>query len=86
MGRELRRKSPDRTLTYGAIALALVAARDELLGRDLIAYEMRFTQVLSLLPAGQLRSSEPGQGLMQLSEILRRAAVLPQANDQRRWP
>ena len=31
-------------------------ARDELLARDLIAHETRFTQVLSLPPAGQRRS------------------------------
>src|SRR4029077_20887527 len=55
----------------------LIAARDELLARDLIAHETRFTQVLSLPPAGQRRSSEPGGGLMQLGEILRRAAALP---------
>ena len=65
---------------------ALVAARDELLARDLIAHETRFTQVLSLPPAGQRRSSEPGQGLMQLGEILRRAAALSQANGERNLP
>jgi hypothetical protein len=65
---------------------ALIAARDELLARDLIAHETRFTQVLSLPPAGQRRSGEPGQGLMQLSEILRRAAALPQANGERSLP
>jgi hypothetical protein len=62
---------------------ALVAARDELLARDLIAHETRFTQVLSLPAAGQRRPSEPGQGLMQLGEILRRAAALPQTNGER---
>ena len=65
---------------------SLFQARDELLARDLIAHETRFTQVLSLPPAGQRRSSEPGQGLMQLGEILRRAAALPQANGQRSRP
>ena len=55
---------------------ALIQARDELLARDLIAHETRFTQVLSLPPAGQRRRCEPGQGLMQLGEILRRAAGL----------
>ena len=35
---------------------ALIQARDELLARDLIAHETRFTQVLSLPPAGQRRS------------------------------
>jgi hypothetical protein len=65
---------------------ALIAARDELLTRDLIAHETRFTQVLSLPPAGQRRLSEPGQGLMQLGQILRRAAALPQINGQRSLP
>ena len=31
---------------------AFIVARDELLARDLIAHETRFTQVLSLPPAG----------------------------------
>ena len=62
---------------------ALISARDELLARDLIAHETRFTQVLSLPPAGQRRSSEPGQGLMRLGDILRRAAALPQTNGER---
>jgi hypothetical protein len=52
---------------------ALVAARDELLARDLIAHETRFTQVLSLLPPRARRGSEPGAGLMELGDILRRA-------------
>jgi hypothetical protein len=65
---------------------ALIAARDELLARDLIAHETRFTQVLSLPPAGQPRRCEPGQGLMQLGEILSRAAGLLPANDQRSLP
>jgi hypothetical protein len=65
---------------------ALMAARDELLASDLIAHETRFTQVLSLPPAGPRRRSEPGGGLMPLGEILRRAAALPQANDERSLP
>jgi hypothetical protein len=65
---------------------ALIAARDELLARDLIAHETRFTQVLSLPPAGQRRSSEPGGGLMQLGEILRKAAELPHFSEERRLP
>jgi hypothetical protein len=59
---------------------ALIQARDELLGRDLIAHEARLTQVLSLLPPEKRRRSEPGGGLMQLGEILRRAAALPDAD------
>jgi hypothetical protein len=53
---------------------AMVQARDELLARNLIAHEVRFTQVLSLLPPLKQRRSEPGQGLMQLGQILRQAA------------
>ena len=51
----------------------LIQARDELLAYDLIAYEARFSQVLSLPPRCQHRRSEPGGGLMQLGDILRRA-------------
>jgi hypothetical protein len=64
---------------------ALMAARDELLARDLIAHETRFTQVLCLPPAGR-RLCEPGAGLMQLSEILRQAAGLSQTKDERSLP
>ena len=52
---------------------ALVQARNELLDRDLIAHETRFTQVLSLPPPGQHRRCEPGGGLMQLGDILPQA-------------
>lgn len=65
---------------------ALMAARGELLARDLIAHQARFTQVLSLPPAGQHRRREAGAGLMQLGEILRRAVELPQTNDERSSP
>jgi hypothetical protein len=64
---------------------ALSQARDELLARDLIAHESRWTQVLSLPPSTR-RCSQPGQGLMQLGEILRKAAALPHANDERSLP
>jgi hypothetical protein len=64
----------------------LIAARDELLARDLIAHETRFTQVLALPPPGRRRSYEPGHGLMPLGEILRRAAALPHANGERSLP
>ena len=64
---------------------ALMAAREELLARDLIAHETRFTQVLSLPPAGQ-RRGESGGGLMSLGEILRQAAALPQLDDERSLP
>ena len=59
----------------------LLQARDELLAHDLIAHETRLTQVLSLPPPGQRRRSEPGQGLLQLGEILRQAIAAPHS-----WP
>jgi hypothetical protein len=62
---------------------ALIQARDELIGRDLIAHDSRWTQVLSLPPTRPRRCSLPGQGLAQLGEILRRAAALPPANEER---
>jgi hypothetical protein len=62
---------------------ALIQARAELLAHDLIAHQARFTQVLSLPPPGQRRQFEPGGGLMQLSEILRRAAAVPNGDELR---
>jgi hypothetical protein len=61
---------------------ALVQAREELLVHDLIAHEVRFTQVLSLPPPGQRRRDEPGQGLMQLGEILRQAIASTHSNQE----
>jgi hypothetical protein len=61
----------------------LIQARDELLARDLIAHEIRLIQVLSLPPAGQRRRSEPGQGLLQLGEILRQIIAPPQSSEER---
>ena len=65
---------------------ALLQARDELLAYDLIAHEPRLTQVLSLPPPGQRRRSEPGGGLMQLGEILRRAVASTHTNQERSLP
>jgi hypothetical protein len=62
---------------------ALIQARDELLARDLIAHEVRFTQVLSLLPPRQKRRGEPGQGLLQLGDILRQAVMTSQIHHER---
>jgi len=64
----------------------LIQARDELLARVLIAHETRWTQVLSVPPCGERRRSEPGQGLVQLGEILRQAAALPHPNEERSLP
>jgi hypothetical protein len=62
---------------------ALVQARDELLAHDLIAHEARLTQVLSLPTPGQRRRSEPGQGLLQLGEILRQVIAQPHSSEER---
>ena len=64
----------------------LVRARDELLARDLIVQEVRVTQVLSLLPPLARRSSEPGRGLTQLGDILRRAVDLSYPDGERNSP
>jgi hypothetical protein len=65
---------------------ALMAARDELLARDLIAHETRYTQVLTLPSLGQCHRPKPGDGLMQLGDILRRAVELGQSNEERSRP
>jgi hypothetical protein len=62
---------------------SLFQARDELLAYDLIAHEPALTQVLSLPPRCQHRRSEPGGGLMQLGDILRRA-IASRPPDQKR--
>jgi hypothetical protein len=64
----------------------LIAARDELLARDLIAHETLFTQVFSLPLTGQRRRSEPGQGLMRLGDVLRRAIASTHADQERSLP
>jgi hypothetical protein len=61
---------------------AVLQARDELLAQDLIAQEARLTQVLSLPPPGRHRRAEPGQGLMQLGEILRQAVTAAQSSPE----
>jgi hypothetical protein len=65
---------------------ALVQARDELLARDLIAHEVRFTQVLSWPPPLKQRRLEPGGGLIKLGEILRQAGRLPVPDRERSSP
>jgi hypothetical protein len=65
---------------------ALLQARDELLARDLIAHEPPLTQIHSLPPAGQRRRSEPGGGLTQLGEVLRRAIASTHTDQERILP
>jgi hypothetical protein len=65
---------------------ALAQAREELLERDLIAYELPLVQVLSLPAPGVRRRSEPGQGLMLLGDIFRQMGVAPAAEPQRNPP
>jgi hypothetical protein len=62
---------------------ALIQARKELLTHDLVAHEVRFTQVLSLPPPGPIRRSEPSHGPVQLGELLRRLAGLPDSGEGR---
>jgi hypothetical protein len=63
----------------------LEKARQELLERDLIAYQLPLVQVLSVPAPGVRRSSEPGQGLMMLGDIFRQAG-LPAAEQRRNTP
>jgi hypothetical protein len=65
---------------------ALVDARRELLARDLIAHETRWTQVLSLPPCSQHRRHEPSQGLMGLGDILRQAIAAASSNQEGALP
>ena len=64
----------------------LVHAREELLTHDLIAHEVRFTQVLSMPPPGQHHRDGPGKGLMQLGEILRQAIASTHPNREGALP
>jgi hypothetical protein len=62
---------------------SLLQARDELLAYDLIAHEPPLTQLLSLPPRCQRRRSEPGGGLMELGDILRRAIASTHTDQER---
>ena len=53
----------------------LERARQELLDRDLIAHQLPLVQVLSLPTLSVSRRPEPGQGLIQLGELLRQVGV-----------
>ena len=65
---------------------ALEHARQELLERDLIAHELPLVQVLSLPTLGVSRRPEPGQGLIQLGELLRQVGVVPTAEPSQAEP
>lgn len=65
---------------------ALVAAREELLAHDLVAYERPWTQVLSLPKHPVQRCATPGQGLSQLGELFRQIAESSSASNARRLP
>jgi hypothetical protein len=65
---------------------SVLQARDELLAYDLIAHEPPLTQVLSLPARCQRRRSEPGTGLMPLSDILLRAIASTPPEGQRSSP
>ena len=53
----------------------LEKARQELLDRDLIAYQLPLVQVLSLPTPGVSRRPEPGQGLIRLGELFQQVAA-----------
>ena len=70
----------DHTLT-SRLRLApqvLEKARQELLDRDLIAYQLPLVQVLALPASGVSRRPEPGQGLMLLGDVFRQVAQVAQ--------
>ena len=64
----------------------LEQARQELLARDLIAYQLPFVQVLSLPSPGVRRRPEPGQGLIRLGELFRQVADTPTPDPRRNTP
>jgi hypothetical protein len=64
----------------------LEKAREELLQRDLIAYQLPLVQVLSMPSPGVSRRSEPGQGLMLLGDVFRQAAAQAAADNRRNAP
>ena len=71
----------DHTLT-SRLRLApqvLEKARQELLDRDLIAYQLPLVQVLALPASGVSRRPEPGQGLMLLGDVFRQVAQVAAA-------
>jgi hypothetical protein len=65
---------------------AVAQAREELLNRDLIAYQVPLVQVLALPQAGVQRRPEPGQGLIALGELFRQVGVTRSPEPRRDTP
>jgi hypothetical protein len=66
---------------------AVVKARDELLARDLVAYDRPLTQVLSLPLRPAPRRTMPNSGLSQLGDLFRQMAEPSSASEiPRRMP
>ena len=63
---------------------ALAQAREELLDRDLFAYQLPLVQVLALPSPGVRRRAEPGQWLILLGDLFRQAAASAPSPDPRR--
>ena len=61
-------------------------AREELLERDLIAYQLPLVQVLSLPAPKVSRRAEPGQGLMSLGDVFRQVAAAATPDKKRTTP
>lgn len=64
----------------------LERARQELLERDLIAYQLPLVQVLSLPTPTVSRRTEPGQGLIRLGELFSQVGVAAPAEPRRAAP
>ncbi|MGP0011223.1 hypothetical protein, partial [Pseudomonas sp.] len=64
----------------------LERARQELIDRDLIAHQLPLVQVLSLPTPSVSRRPEPGQGLIQLGELLRQVGAAATPEPSRRTP
>lgn len=64
----------------------LEKARQELLDRDLIAYQLPLVQVLALPAPGVSRRPEPGQGLMRLGDGFRQVAAAATPDPRRDAP
>jgi hypothetical protein len=64
----------------------LEQARQELLDRDLIAYQLPMVQVLALAAPVVCRRPEPGQGLMLLGDVFRQVAAAATPETRRNTP